>query len=166
MTPAELYDYFTPLETALAKVFTDANFTVWTPLLPAEFQKERPRIEAVLMPGAALGFLKPDPAAAVNYPVRSGFMREKAHKSNLSLLLVTAPEITIHRAYVATALGVVDLLGLAMNDTGLMPYHAVQCVKVTGGGLTLHPETGDYQTTLNCDVDFSVKESAWADLET
>ncbi len=162
MTANDLYDYFTPLETAIATVFEAQEFVIWTPLRDPEFQKQRPRVEAVLMPGAALGYLLP----ATDVPVRCGFLREKARRANLILTLVTAPEITVHRAYVARTLFLLDTLGLAMNATDDMPYHAVQSVKCNGGSLSLNPESGAYETTLTCDVDFSVKEAAWAGLET
>ena len=54
MTPDQLYDYFTPLETAIVTVFEAQEFVIWTPLSDPEFQKERPRVEAVLMPGVAI----------------------------------------------------------------------------------------------------------------
>lgn len=162
MTPDELYDYFTPLETALASVFEAQEFVIWTPLRDPEFQKERPRVEAVLMPGAALGFLLPE----VNKPARCGFLREKARRASLTVFVVTEARIVTHRAFLARTLYVLDTLGHAMNATALMPYHSVQSVKCNGGGLSDDPTTGSYTTTLNCDLDFSVVESAWADLET
>lgn len=162
MTPDQLYDYFTPLESAIASVFEAQEFVIWTPLRDPQFQKERPRVEAVLMPGAALGFLYPE----ASRPVRSGFMREKARKAALSIFVVTEANITTHRAYLARVLYLLDTLGYDMNATALMPYHAVQSVKVNGGSLSDDATTGAYTTTLNCDLDFSVKEAAWPLLET
>lgn len=161
MTPDELYNYFTPLESAVAKVFEDQEFTIWTPLRDPKFQKERPRVEAVLMPGAALGFLRPEPSRIA----RCGFLREKARKAALSVFVVTEANIATHRAYLARVLFLLDTLGFDMNATALMPYHSVQCVKVNGGSLSDDPTTGAYTTTLNCDIDFSFKEAAWAALD-
>ena len=162
MTPAELYNYFTPLEAAIVSVLEAQEFTVWTPSTDPAFQKERPRVEAVIMPGAAMGFLLPDSARVC----RSGFLREKARNASLHLLAITSAEIQIHRAYVARLLYAVDTLGFDMNETALMPYHAVQMVKCNGGGMNHNPEDGSFETTLTCDVHFGIKESAWADLET
>lgn len=162
MTPDELYDYFTPLEKAVASVFESQDFVIWTPLRDAAFQKSRPRVEAVIMPGAALGFLRP----SAGLPARSGFLREKARKAALSVFVVTEAKIVTHRAFLARVLFLLDTLGYQMNETGLMPYHSVQMVKVNSGSLSDDPETGAYTTTLHCDIDFSFKESAWTALDT
>lgn len=157
MTANALYDYFTPLETAIIEVFAAQEFVIWTPLRDPEFQKERPRLEAVLMPGEALGFLLP----AAGVPARGGFMREKARRAGLSLFVVTEPNIATHRVYLGRTLYVLDTLGLAMNATAAMPYHSVQGVRCTGGNLVDDPASGSYTTVLTCALDFSVKEAAW-----
>lgn len=162
MTPAALYDYFTPLESAIVSVFEAQEFVIWTPLRDPAFQKERPRVEAVLLPGANLGFLLP----ATGKPARCGFLRDKARKANLSIMVVTEASIVTHRSFLARAIYVIDTLGYEMNATALMPYHSVQCVKCNGGNLSDKFEEGAFTTTLNCDIDFSVKEAAWAALET
>ena len=162
MTQDQLYDFCTPLETAIVTVFEAEEFVIWTPLRDPEFQKERTRVEAVVMPGASLGFLLPE----YGKPARCGFLREKARMANLSVLVVTEPSITVHRAFVARTLYVLDTLGWAMNETDDMPYHKVQHVKCNGGSLTHKPGDGSYQTSLDCEIKFSVLETAWADLET
>ena len=157
MNPDELYNYFTPLESAIAAVFEAQEFIIWTPLRDLKFQKERPRVEAVLMPGAALGFLRSEPSRIA----RCGFLREKARRATLSIFVVTEANVVTHRAFLARTLFVLDTIGYEMNKTALMPYHSVQSVKVNSGSLSDDATTGAYTTTLNCDLDFSFKEATW-----
>ncbi len=153
---SDIYDYFTPLEDAIRTVFEANDIVCWTPLSDPAFQKERSRVEAVLMPGQNLGRLLP---AATR--TASGFMREQARKSQLVIRVITESDIAAHRLFVAQILYLLDTLGLAMNDGDKLPNHAVSGLICNGGTLDYSPEDGSYVSLLNCDLTFSVKTAAW-----
>lgn len=154
---SDIYDYFTPLEDAIRTVFEAAEVTCWTPLSDPAFQKERPRIEALILPGQNKGMLRPVPSVRT----ASGFLREKARRSQLVIRVVTEANIATHRSFVAKILYLLDTLGYEMNAGDKLPNHAVGSLICNGGNLDYSPEDGSYVSLLNCDLDFSVKEASW-----
>jgi len=179
MSADAIYDYFTPIEDAIAQAFAVNQITCYTPrglqeLNDAgtaaspnnkqEFQKETPRVEIMLLPGASKGFLLP---VAGRHRAAPGFLREQVRNASLTLRLITAANIVEHRAYVARVLFYVDTLGLDANaavdaeGASKMPYHRIGCVMCNGGTLDYKPEEGNIETVLNCSVDFSVLDGAW-----
>lgn len=177
-----IYDYFTPIEDAIATAFALNQVTCYTPLgeqllneaassaapdLEQRFQMKRPRVQIMLLPGAAKGILRP----ATGVRAASGFLREKARNASLTLRLVTEANIVAHRAYVARVLFLVDSLGADANAAEdaegykKLLYHRIGGLRCNGGTLDDAPEQGTLQTLLNCDLDFSVLDSAWALLD-
>jgi len=172
---SDIYDYFTPIEEAIAARFTAANLTCYTALglelLSAEsttsatgeqeFQKARPRVELVLQPGAAKGMLR----AQADRKTTFGHMREKARMASLQMRIITAPQVVAHRAFVAQVLFLCDTLAADVNNTKSLTNHNLQSVRCSGGSVGYKPEDGDFETTLNFDVEFSVQEYAWDALD-
>jgi len=162
MTIADIYDYFTPIEAAIVQVFDAQEIVCWTPLRDPEFQKQRPRVEAVLMPGAGKVRLLPQ-AGRRSAP---GHLREQARNASLVINVITEANITLHRAYVARVIYLLDTMAHDAQATGLIPNHFIAALRCNGGQLDYKPEEGLFNSTLNCDLDFSVRTTAWAELAT
>lgn len=170
----DIYDYFTPLEDAVCAVFKSEGITCFSglgqqPELDAEetaadgtqsFQKELPRVEVVLHPGAGLGQLRAHTAR----PCAAGHREEQARRSTLSVLVLTKADPIEHRAFVAQVQYVVDTLAHRANNTRRLTKHRLSAVRQVGGTAGYTTERGVIETMLNCEVDFSVQTTAWADL--
>lgn len=172
---SDIYDYFTPIEDAIATAFALVNVTCYTPLgeqiLNAaadaaapdhkqEFQKKRPRVEIALMPGASKGRLLP----VAGRRVAAGHLPEQARNANLIVRVITAAEIIVHRVYLAEVIYRLDTMAHAANATGKMPNHFLGGLRNNGGSLEYKASEGNFESTLNCDLDFSVKTTAWNNL--
>ena len=172
---SDIYDFFTPIEDAIASAFKLGGVTCYTPLgeqqlneaaiadpdHAEQFQKKRPRVEIVLHPGASKGIL----VAQAGRRVTSGHLREKARAATLDVNLITEPDIVKHRAFVARILFLTDTLAHDANETKSLTNHFLQSIRCQGGSLSYNGEEGHYQTSLVFDVDFSVQETAWPALE-
>lgn len=171
-----VYDYFTPIENAIAAAFQRNGVDCYTPLgeqqlnessesepsNTAAFQKKRPRVEVVLMPGANKGILRAEDGRRV----AAGYLREWARTSSLVLAVITEADIIQHRAYLAKILYLLDTLAYDVSGTETLQNHAIQSIKCLGGSIAYKSEEGNYQTTLNNELEFSVQTTAWALLET
>lgn len=170
----DIYEYFTPIEEAVAKVFAQNSVMCYTPLgeqLLTEsgseasdeqaLQKKRPRVEVCLQPGAAKGILRPLP----NRRVTSGHLQEKARVSQLTMLLVTEPNIVQHRNFIALVIAISDTLATGVNNQDSFNNFFIQSVRATGGTTNYKPEDGTFSTELTFDVEFSVQEYLWSALD-
>jgi hypothetical protein len=169
---SDIYDYFTPIEDAICTAFALVNIACYSPLgeqllnaqadaatpdLKRSFIKKRPRVEIALMPGAALGRLLPIPGRRV----ASGHLPEQARRATLVVQVITEADIVIHRVYLAQVNYFLDTMAYRANQTGKMPNHYIGGLKNNGGSLEYKPEAGNFHSTLNYDVDFSVNTNAW-----
>lgn len=160
---SDIYDYFSPIEDAIRTVFEANEIVCWTPLSDPDFQKERPRVEAVLLPGQNLGRLLPVVLADGETRRRNanGFLREQARRSQLVIRVITESDIAVHRTFVAEILYLMDTAGHDMNAGDKLPNHAVSGLNCTGGTLETKAEEGSYMSVFMFDLDFSVKTAAW-----
>lgn len=172
----DIYDFFTPVENAVSAAFERAGVTCYTPLglqqldeagaadpdNLEQFQRKRPRVEIVLHPGASRGMLVPKAGRRVT----SGVLREKARSASLHMALITGPNIVTHRAFLAKVLFLSDTLAYDANNTETLLNHCIQSIKCQGGQMNYKSEEGAFQTDLAFDVEISVQESKWDELET
>jgi hypothetical protein len=172
---SDIYDYFTPIEDAIAAVFKAAEITCLTPLGvqkfevdeadtsdkdALEFQKPRPRVEVVLHPGSNLGLLYP----VSGRRVAAGHLREQARRAMLTLTIVTKDSILEHRAFVAQVLYIADTLAYEATNSRLLVNHNLSSLRCTGGTAGYRPQDGVMETLLNFDLDFAVQVAAFAAL--
>lgn len=150
------YDYFTPIETAWAKVFTDAGIATYTAANDPELQRERPRVEVELEPATAAGRLKP----ASDKLIAGGNLREQAYTATMNVRVITEANVATHRAFLAEVQYLCDAIVPALFATDLMPYHRVARVQATGGSVDYTPQDGIYNTQLTYEIEFSVLASA------
>lgn len=169
----DIYDYFTPIEDAIAAVFKAAEIDCFTALGEqplgdgeaegdVEDKRPRPRVEIVLHPGAAMGRLR----AMAGKNTSSGHLREYARRSNLDFRLITKADIREHRAYVAHIQYLCDTLADAVNETRLLTNHRIAAIRMTGGEAGYRPQDGVIETVLTAEVDFSVQHYAFEAIET
>lgn len=172
---SDIYDFFTPIENAVSAAFARNGVACYSPLglqeldaagaadptLEGEFQRPRPRLEIVLHPGASRGMFVPKAGRRV----AAGVLREKARAAQLHMAVITKPDIVEHRAYLAQVLFLCDTLAYDANQTDTLTNHALQSIKCQGGQLDYKAEDGVFQTDLMFDVDFSVQEQKWAELD-
>lgn len=171
----DIYDFFTPVENAISAAYERAGVTCYTPLglqqLNAaqeaapdnaqQFQRKRPRLEIVLHPGAARGFFVPQAGRRV----AAGHLREKANQATLSMDVITEPDIVKHRAFLARILFLSDTLAYDATQTETLTNHYLQAIKRTSGDTSYEAEDGHFRTRLTFDVDLSVQENKWPELE-
>lgn len=172
----DIYDFFTPLEEAVASVFDKSGVTCYTPLgeqrldanaasdpsLEQSFQKRRPRVELALSLGPSAGMLR----AESGRRAAAGHLREKCRRCTLHVNVVTEPDIVKHRSFVATVLFIADSLAYEVNETETLTNHFVQRIACTGeSGRTYNAEDGQFETQLSFEVDLSVQEYAWTALD-
>lgn len=166
----DIYDPLSPAEAALAALFKANEITCYTPLgeqMEAEeaaaqdptvqFIKKRPRVEVLVTLGASHGWLFPHRGVRA----ASGFMREKARQASLLVKIVTDANIALHRQFQAQVLFVLDTAGEAIRNTTAMPNHTINRIKVGGTSLNYLPENGIFETSVSCDLDISVNDTAW-----
>lgn len=157
----EIYDFYTPLENAVAQVLTAGGLNTYTPITAPEFQKDRPRVEAEIEPASGLGRLLP----ATNRVNASGYLREQAYSATLNLTVITAADIAIHRAFLAQVQYQADTLAHDVRVSGASPNHILNRVQATGGSVDYTPQDGAFISKLTFEIEFSIKPAAWAALE-
>lgn len=172
----DIYDYFTPIENAIAAAFHAHDVICYTPLgkqgaddaddltpdqEDPDFQRERPRIEIALMPGAGMGRLR----VSSGRQVANGHLREMAYRSALNIEAITKADIREHRSYLCRILFLCDTLAHDVNNTALLYNHKLQRIQSTGGSVEYKPEDGLFRSLLTYDVDFSVQQYAFEALE-
>lgn len=117
------------------------------------FQKPRPRIEAIATPGAAFGHFVID---------AEGLRRENGWAANLSLLVITESNAEQHDEYVATIRNLMATGDQVLDEDNLyMPYHEVGRIETAGTEPDITPQNGVYVTKLNYTLNFAVKVTAW-----
>jgi Ser/Thr protein kinase RdoA (MazF antagonist) len=178
----QVYQFETVFETAIAQVLASQLFTVYTPsndeflteeftaahpdLVPylpngQEFQKHRPRIEAVFVLGAGKGHLH------IINPKRkpvSGSMPETSYNARIEFAAVTESKAQIHRAYLAKLRRNMDTIREALNETSHLQYHSIQQLRPSGSSSTYQTEDGYYETGLVYELDFCIRQDAWTAL--
>lgn len=171
MSANAVYNYFTPIEEAIAKAFAAYGVDCYTPLgeikafeqvngQEQQFVKAIPRVEIELQTGSNMGNLR----ASNRVRPASGFLREQARRSNLMVSIITDAELIPHREYYTTILFLLDGIGSTINEFYPPEFHAIGGIKVTGGQQSYTPQGGLFKSTINCDVDFSVLEIAWKEV--
>jgi hypothetical protein len=158
----DIYDYFTPIETAVQSVFAAAEVAACTPVDDPDFQRPRPRVEIELSPGDAQGRLRYE----ADRLVASGNLRETAYSASLSIRVITEAQISQHRAFLARAQYQMDNIVPTIGAAGTLTNHRLASAKATGGSVSYTPQDGCYVSELTYDIDFSILPSAWAALET
>ena len=172
---SNIYDFSTPIEETFAFIFSARGMNCYSPLgesilneaandappdLIQQFQKKRPRVEILLIPGAGLGHLRPR-TDNVASRITPGFLRDNSHRANMILWVVTRADILEHRAYIAQVRCLLEVIAFEANASGKMAHHTIQTFKVTGEQPASKAGEGIIEATINCELEFSVKESAW-----
>lgn len=117
------------------------------------FQKPRPRVECIAIPGASLGQYVLD---------ADGNRRENGWSASISLGLITDTTAELHEEYVAEVrnlMATADQIFGADND--YMPYHEVGRIITEGSEPAITPENGVYVTRLNFSLNFAIKITAF-----
>lgn len=164
---AEIYDYFTPIETACFNVLKAREISCNTAVAqfisgkpnetdPLQFQKPRPRTEIKFAVGEAGGILLPkmgvEAAAGSSYALnRTG---------ELTLATITLPNVIQHRAYVAQLLFIADTLALTMNNSGLLKHIVIDSLMISDCAPDYEPQEGDYKSNITCAIEFSIKKAS------
>jgi len=149
-----LYEFERLISATLAGVFNDANILPKSIVDAPEFQKDRPRVEVYVTPGAAMGHYILDAQST---------RRENGWHGALSLKAVTWPEITVHSAYVAAVRNVAATLDRLDLTTASVPLLYHEITRVVTAGTTPHtdPAAGEYDTQLHYNFIFAILPDAW-----
>lgn len=155
---ALIYDFETPLESAIAAWFTTNGMSAATTATAPEFQKTRPRveIEAKHVRGTkkAFGLINGQAGPALNATHRMAIL--------IDVITGTAKENKLaHTAYRA-------LVRLVMNlapATTCLPNHTIQGpIDDNGSVETFKTSEGWEISRLSFEFDFSVKPDSWQQL--
>lgn len=169
-----IYDFETPVETALAIALAQVNLKVYTPsnegfatpewlaahpdlapqILTVEFQQARPRIELAFRVGAAAG--RNYPSSTSRTPI-GGYEHDLARGSVIGLKVITKVNILEHRQFLAEVRGqMATILRTVNGDYTIadaiagqqLVYHRLAEVSEAAASPVYTPEQGVYQTDL------------------
>jgi len=168
---ALVYDLEAVCENALKAVFAANQIQAFTtqdigvvgadgnPVI--DFQKARPRVEIMFVPGAGQGRFREMIVDGIRTPV------ETCWKGQFKLDLITDARINIHAAFRTFTRFLMQTMVWRINGTAPMEIHKIQRFPRDGGtSPVMKPQDGYLQTTMLYDVDLSVQDNAWAALET
>lgn len=151
----DIYSFEQIFEDALKAVFTAREVKAFTSQDTPDFQKDRPRVEVVFIPGPSQG----------QYKTVGGNFRQTSWKGQFQLRLVTEASAQVHNAFRAVIRSIMHGVGAAINETPPMDKHKLQPFFADAGTSPRYqPEEGTYETNMIFECDFSVQNSAWAAL--
>lgn len=168
----DIYNFERVFEVALKNVLTAANVKAFTSQLVAstgnaeqdaalvaqgwdflDFQKDRPRAEIFFTPGAGRGQLIPHPL--------TGEETETAWKGSYTIRLITAADMVIHAAFRTQVRYLLHRLRGDLNAVAPMTLHSLNFLADQGTSPVIEPQQGDFQTTMQFEIDFSIQGNAW-----
>lgn len=184
---AAIYDFPGIFEPALQTLFVSRGITAFTSQAVAstgdalqdqelveqgfeiiDYQKDRPRVEILFVPGSGQERFRPTLVEGVEIPL------EVAWAGQFKVDVFTLPDVRMHRAYVTMVRFILHTRLLQVNaflpdgttpgNPGTLKKHRIQNYQ-TDSGTTPHmqPEPGVFQTSLIMDINFSIQDDAWAD---
>ncbi len=160
-TETDIYDFQGVLEPALAAPWVDAGYVVSLLSDGEKFQKARPRIELeTLIQGA----MKRPLLAAPSTRGVLGENRAMAYGAQTKIVVVTAPDIALHRAYLAKVRNFAQTFLTRMNGEALL-NHALMEFAPIGESNIFKSEDGYFATTLLFDSPFSIQKNSLEALE-
>jgi hypothetical protein len=167
-----IYDFESVVETAIKAVFTAASLTCVTSQDPPQLQTARPYVIAEFQLGnGEQRFVVIDPATGLS-PVAPTlplwkYRRESAWSCTIRFSLITDADIAAHGAFRAQVRGLLGQLGLAINDSTILPHHYLEITREGGSGsLMAHATEGYFRTDMTYSGKISVQADAWTALVT
>lgn len=176
---ASIYDFQGILELALKTLFTLREVKAFTSQMtpstgdPAadqalidegwdilDFQKDRPRVEIIFTPGAGQGQFRATTIAGLEKQVSI----DTSFKGQFRLDVFTLPDIAVHKAFVTAVRFIMHTQLLTLNGTTLLRHRIQPDLMDAGTTPITKAEQGTFSTTLLFDVDFSIQDDAWEQL--
>jgi hypothetical protein len=188
-----IYDFETPVETALAFAFGDNLIPCYTPsndgivtavwiaanpelseyvLSAHTFQKARPRVELLVKTGQAQ---QRNYATSDSIQPIGGYAHDQGRAVGITIKVVTAPEILEHRAYVALVRGLMATILSTINgdetqDDAIagsqLTLHRIPVLDEAGSSNAYNYDDGLFATDLNYTGQITIQEDALAALTT
>lgn len=150
-------------ESALEKGFEDwlnnqAELKARGSAKPAEFQKDRPRVEAFVTIGTPVGS---PPHFIVT--AADGLRRENGWHATVHLGCITDTDAALQQAYAAAVREIMSRADQTLGDSGtdLLPYHEISSCFSNGSTRENDATKGYYLTHLTYDFIFAIRPEAW-----
>lgn len=162
MSVQQIYDFEGVIEAAAASVFVAAGLVCFTPQSDPAFQKERPRVEAIFVPGSSLRRCQIVNSEGATLEAS----REVAWKGRLQIEAITDSVIATHAAYRAKVRNVMAKFAATVNGVNLTRHAILFPISDLGSSPTYKTSEGFYATVMNYEFNFSVQADAWGALNT
>lgn len=176
---AAVYDFPFIFENALKAILTDLDIRAYTSqLVPQtgdpvqdaalvaagyellDYQRDRPRAEIEFISGAGAGIFREINVDGNPMEV------ETSRAGQYHVACITRADIRIHSAFVCSLRFYLQTLRIRINGITLQNHTLQPFAKDGGTSTKTEPEKGTFQTVLILDVNFSVLDDAWAQIET
>lgn len=151
-TEAQVYDFETAIENAVADVFTEAGITVAQPSDDPAFEKTTPRVEVQFLSGQATGHLQ--------HVTLDGKNTALVHDSYTGQLLISCLTKAQHAEHVSFR-AQVRAIGARIIYLATLAHHEIHDVTPNGTGMVIMPEEGYFESRLQYSIGFCVKHTAW-----
>ena len=125
-----------------------------------DFQRDRPRVEILFTPGAGQGQFRPLRISELQeIPI------ETSWSGQYKLDVITLPDIRAHREFVTAVRFIVHTQLYTLNGN-ILDKHRIQVdFKDAGSSPALEADKGSFQTVMLFDLDFSIQDDAWKQIE-